>query len=160
MNFMLRTRNTGQLNIDRVFARMMVVFGGIFWIAALFGGTTAANYRNASYSPPELAHLSVGSLIPLALTSAVLVLGLFYERLTGIVLVLIALAMLVFGFTQHFGEANDVVLWVTALSVLVAPAAISGALYELAARRQEAQESAARREQRNHRLAADDTTGA
>ena len=157
MNFMLRTHNTGQLNIDRVFARMMVVFGGIFWIAALFGGTTAANYRNASYSLPELARLSAASLIPLALTIAVLVLGLFYERLTGILLVLIALAMLVWGFTQHWGE---VVLWVTALSVLVAPSAVSGALYELAARRQEAQESAARREQRNHRLAADDTTGA
>ena len=157
MNFMLRTRNTGQLNIDRVFARMMVVFGGIFWIAALFGGTTAANYRNASYSLPELAQLSVASLIPLALTIAVLVLGLFYERLTGIVLVLIVLAMLVWGFTQHWGE---IVLWVTALSVLVAPSAISGALYELAARRQEAQESAARREQRNHRLAADGTSQA
>ena len=152
MNFMLRTRNTGQLNIDRVFARMMVVFGGIFWIAALFGGTTAANYRNASYSLPELAQLSVASLIPLALTIAVLVLGLFYERLTGILLVLIALAMLVWGFTQHWGE---IVLWVTALSALVAPSAISGALYELAARRQEAQESAARREQRNHRLVSD-----
>lgn len=157
MNFMLRTRNTGQLNIDRVFARMMVVFGGIFWIAALFGGTTAANYRNASYSLPELAHLSIASLIPLALTILVLILGFFYERLTGILLVLIALAMLVWGFTQHWGE---IVLWVTALSVLVAPSAISGALYELAARRQEAQESSARREQRNHRLVPEDTTTA
>ena len=136
MNLMLRTRNTGQLNIDRVFARLLVVFGGIFWVAAFFGGTTAANYRNASYSLPELIQASTTALVPFALTIAVFVLGLFYERLTGIVLVVIALAMLVWGFTQHWGEVG---LWVTAVSVLVAPSAISGALYELAARRQENQ---------------------
>lgn len=142
MDFMLRTRNTGQLNIDRVFARLFVILGGIFWIAALFGGTTAANYRNASYSLPELAKASTTSLIPLAITIVVFLLGLYSERLTGIVLVVIVIAMLVWGVVAHWGE---VVLWVTAVSVLVAPSAIAAALYELAARRQEAQESDARR---------------
>jgi hypothetical protein len=157
MNFMLRTRNTGQINIDRIFARLFVFFGGIFWIAAFFGGTTAANYRNAQYSLPELAKASTTSLIPLALTIGVIVLGLFYERLTGILLAVTALLMLVWGFTQHWGE---VWLWVTAVSVLVAPSAIASALYELAARRQEAQELSATREQRNRRLAPEDTVDA
>ena len=142
MNFMLRTRNTGQLNIDRVFARGLVLFGGLFWVAAFFGGTTAANYRNATYSLPEIAKASTGSLIPLAITIIVFVCAMFYERLTGILLVVIALAMLVWGVTMHWGEA---VLWMTAVAVLVAPSAISGALFELAARRQEAQDLEASR---------------
>jgi hypothetical protein len=138
MNYLLRTRNTGQLNIDRVFARMLVIFGGLFWIAAFFGGTTAANYREASYSLPEIAKASTGSLIPLAITIVVFVLCLFYERLTGILLIVLALAMLVWGAVMHWGE---VVLWMTAVAVLVAPSLISGGLFELAARRQETQEA-------------------
>ncbi|HEY5541394.1 MAG TPA: hypothetical protein VIL41_08075 [Coriobacteriia bacterium] len=142
MNLMLRTKNTGRLNIDRVFARLLVILGGAFWVMAFFGGTTQANYANFVYSLPELAKASTTSLIPLAIVVVVFVLGLFYERLTGILLVVIAAAMLVWGFTAHWGE---VVLWVTAVSVLVAPSAISGALFELAARRQEAQELEATR---------------
>ena len=152
MNFMLRTRNTGELNIDRVFARLFVIFGGLFWVIALFGGTVAANYTRVTYSLPEIAKFSLASLVPLALTIVVFILGLYYERLTGIVLVLVAIAMLVWGAAEHWGE---LVLWVTAVSVLVAPSAVAGALYELAARRQEAQESAARREARNRSLASE-----
>ena len=136
MNLMLRTKNTGQLNIDRVFARLMVVFGGIFWIAAFFGGTTAANYREASYSLPELAKASSTALIPFAIVVIVLVLAMFYERLTGITLAVLVIGMLVWGGLSHWGEVG---IWLTAISVLVAPTAISGALFELAARRQERQ---------------------
>lgn len=136
MNLMLRTKNTGQLNIDRVFARLLVVFGGIFWIAAFFGGTTAANYREASYSLPELAKASTTALLPFALVVIVLVLAMFFERLTGILLAVMAIGMLVWGGLSHWGEVG---IWLTAISVLVAPTAISGALFELAARRQERQ---------------------
>ena len=136
MNLMLRTKNTGQLNIDRVFARLLVVFGGIFWIAAFFGGTTAANYREASYSLPELAQASITALLPFALVVIVLVLAMFFERLTGILLAVMAIGMLVWGGLSHWGEVG---IWLTAISVLVAPTAISGALFELAARRQERQ---------------------
>jgi hypothetical protein len=136
-NFLLRTKNTGQLNIDRVFARLLVVFGGMFWIAAFFGGTTAANYREASYSLPELAQASTTALIPLAITIIVFVLAMYFERLTGVVLAVMAIGMLVWGGLAHWGEIG---IWLTAVSVLVAPTAISGALFELAARRQERQE--------------------
>lgn len=137
MNLMLRTHNTGQLNIDRVFARLLVILGGLFWVVAFFGGTTKANYAGFVYTLPEIAKASVTSLVPLAIVVVVFVLALFYERLTGILLVIVAVAMLGWGVVAHWGE---VVLWVTAVSVLVAPSAISGALFELAARRQEAQE--------------------
>jgi hypothetical protein len=47
-----------------------------------------------------------------------------------------AIGMLVWGGLSHWGEVG---IWLTAISVLVAPTAISGALFELAARRQERQ---------------------
>ena len=137
MNLMLRAKNTGQLNIDRVFARLMVILGGIFWVWAFFGANTKASYSNFVYTLPEVEHAATMALIPLSIVIVVFVLGLFYERLTGLVLVAIAIAMLIYGVVNHIGE---VVLWVTAISVLVAPALIAAALYELAARRQEMQE--------------------
>jgi hypothetical protein len=137
MNIMMRTKNTGQLNIDRVFARLFVLLGGVFWVFAFFGANTKASYSNFVYTLPELEKAATMALIPLAIVVFVFVLGLFYERLTGIVLVAIALAMLVWGLVNNPGE---VVLWVTALSILVAPTVVSAAMYELAARRQEAQE--------------------
>jgi hypothetical protein len=140
MNLMLRTKNTGQLNIDRVFARLLVIFGGAFWVLAFVGGTTKANYAGFVYTLPELAKASTTALIPLAIAVAVFVLALFYERLSGILLVVIAVVMLGWGIVNHLGE---VVLWMTAIAVLVAPSAVSGALFELAARRQESQEMAA-----------------
>jgi hypothetical protein len=60
----------------------------------------------------------------------------FFERLTGILLAVMAIGMLVWGGLSHWGEVG---IWLTAISVLVAPTAISGALFELAARRQERQ---------------------
>ena len=137
MNLMLRAKNTGQLNIDRVFARLLVVFGGIFWVAAFFGGTTAANYREASYSLPELMKASTTALIPFAIVVVVLVLSFFYERMTGLLLAILALGMIGWGVLAHWGEIG---IWLTAVAVLVAPTAVSGALFELAARRQERQE--------------------
>jgi len=137
MNIMLRAKNTGQLNIDRVFARLMVLLGGVFWVWAFFGANTKASYSYFVYTLPEVEHAATMALIPLSIVIVVFVLGLFYERLTGLVLVAIAIAMLIYGVVNHIGE---VVLWVTAISVLVAPALIAAALYELAARRQEMQE--------------------
>lgn len=137
MNLMLRTRSTGQLNLDRVFARVFVVLGGIFWVAAFFGETAKADYSNFVYTLPELAKASTMSLVLLAVVVAILVLCFFFERLAGLVLVVLAAGMVVWGIVAHWGEVG---LWLTAISVLIAPAAISGALFELSSRRQELQE--------------------
>jgi hypothetical protein len=140
MNIMLRTKNTGELNIDRVFARLFVVMGGIFWVAAAFtAGTVMKSYTEVPMTLPELQQGAMTALFPLVLIAVVFVLGWFYERLTGVMLVVVAIAMLVYGFFQH-SPATEPVLWVTAFSILVLPSLIAAALYELAARRQEAQE--------------------
>jgi hypothetical protein len=142
MNVMLRAKDTGELNIDRVFARLFVVLGGIFWIAAFATqNTVMKSYTGAALTLPELTKGATTALTPLVLVVAVFVLGMFYERLTGIVLVVVALAMIVWGFAMYF-KPDDMLLWITAFSVLVLPTLVSAALFELAARRQEAQELA------------------
>ena len=139
MNFMLRTRNTGQLNIDRVFARMFTIGGGIFWVAAIFtAGTVMKSYTNQPFTLPELQKGATTAFVPLLLVVAVFVLGMFYERLTGILLVVVAIIMVIYGSLLHpIGE--EPILWITAFSVLVLPSLIAAGLFELAARRQEAQ---------------------
>jgi len=135
MNLMLRTKNTGELNLERVFARVLVTIGGAFWFFGLLG-LQNMGYTQV-YSLPELTKALTLGAIPLAITVGSLILGMFYERLNGVLLVLAGIAMLVWGFVAHWGE---VVLWMTALSVLVAPAGFAGVLYLLAARTQEVQE--------------------
>ena len=143
MNIMLRTRNTGQLNIDRVFARLFTIGGGIFWVTAMFtAGTVMKSYTNQPFTLPELQQGAATAFTPLLLVVVVFVLGLFYERLTGILLVVAAIVMVIYGSLLH-PITQELLLWVTAFAVLVLPSLIAAALFELAARRQEAQEAAA-----------------
>jgi hypothetical protein len=140
MDLMLRTKDTGHLNIDRVFARLFLGLGGAFWVIAFFAANTVQSYSNLSgYTLPELAQAGTWALIPLAIVVAVFVLGFFFERLNGLVLLLIALAMVGYGVIQHW-SAEGAVFWITAFSVLILPTVIASALFELAARRQERQE--------------------
>jgi hypothetical protein len=136
MDFMLRTKDTGRVNVERVLARAFVVLGGLFWTLAFFGANTKASYSYFVYTLPEVERAAMYALIPLAITVAVFVLGLFYERVAGLALLVIAGAMLIYGVVGHLGE---LVLWVTAVSVLVAPSAIAAILYLYAARTQEFQ---------------------
>jgi hypothetical protein len=137
MDIMLRTKDTGRVNVERVLARSFVALGGLFWVLAFFGANTRASYAYFVYTLPELERAAMYALIPLLITAAIFALGMFYERAAGMVLLAIAVAMLVWGAINHLGE---VILWVTAVSVLVAPAAIAAVLFLLAARTQEVQE--------------------
>jgi hypothetical protein len=134
MNLMLRAKDTGELNIDRVFARVLLVTGGTFWMWALLGAQNMA--YGALYNLPELAQGLMLAAIPLVITIVLFVVGLFYERLAGVLLLLVAVAMILWGIVAHWGE---VLLWLTAFSVLVAPSGFAGVLYLLAARTQEVQ---------------------
>ena len=143
MNIMLRTRNTGQLNIDRVFARLFTLGGGLFWVIAFFtADMVMKSYTLQQVTLPEVQKGAASAFLPLALVIGVLALGMFYERLTGVILVVVAIAMLIWGLVMH-PFSQDPVMWITAFSVLVLPSLIAAALYELAARRQEAHEAMA-----------------
>ncbi len=139
MNLMMRTKNTGELNAERVFARFLVLVGGTFWFFAL-AGLQNMGYTQV-FSLPELTRAAMLGGIPLAITIGSFTLGLFYERLNGTLLVLAALGMIVWGGVAHWGE---IVLWTTALTFLAAPAGFSGLLYILASRTQEVQELTAK----------------
>lgn len=134
MDFMLRTKDTGQVNVERILARSFVVLGGLFWTLTFFGANTKASYANFVYTLPEIGRAAMFALIPLTITVGVFALGMFYERIAGLVLLAIVVAMNVYGVVNYPGE---VVLWATAVSVLVAPAAVAAVLYLLAARTQE-----------------------
>jgi hypothetical protein len=140
MNFMLRAQDTGKLNIDRVFARLFTLGGGLFWIVMFFAARTPQNGNTGltAYTLPEIASAAWAVFIPFLLVVLVLALSFFYERLTSIVLLVAALIMLAYGVVEHW-SAQGIVLWITAFSVLVLPSLIAAALFELAARRQEAQ---------------------
>jgi hypothetical protein len=134
MDFTLRAKDTGEFNLSRVFARVLVVTGGAFWTFALLGAQNMA--YGALYSLPELAQGLMLASVPLLITIVMFVLGLFYERLTGVLLLVIAVIMVAWGAVAHWGE---ILLWITAFSFLVAPTGFAGVLYLLAARTQELQ---------------------
>jgi len=137
MDVMLRAKDTGRVNVERILARSFVLLGGLFWTLAFFGANTRASYTNFVYTLPEVGRAATMALIPLAITVSVFVLGMYFERLAGVLLLLISAAMIAYGVVNYLGE---VVLWVTAVSVLVAPSAIAAILYLFAARTQEFQE--------------------
>jgi hypothetical protein len=134
---MLRAKDTGQVNVERILARSFVALGGVFWTLGFFGANTKASYANFVYTLPEVERAVMFALLPLALAVGAFVLGMFYERIAGIVLLIAAGAMLAYGVFAHLGE---VVLWITAVAVLVGPTFAAAILYFFAARTQEFQE--------------------
>ena len=137
MDFILRAKDTGEVNVERILARGFLVLGGAFWTLAFFGANTKASYAYFVYTLPEVERAVMFALVPLAMTIAVLVLGLFYERLAGAALLIAVAVMLAWGVLNHLGE---VVLWVTAVAVLVGPSLAAAILFFFAARTQEFQE--------------------
>jgi hypothetical protein len=110
------------MGLERLFARAFVVAGGLFWMAASFMGdygyhrvSTLVSARNA--------------LLPLALTVVVFVLGLYSERATSALLGAGFLAILGWGVIGGWETG----VWVLMGATLIAPIAISGVLYFLAA---------------------------
>lgn len=137
MYVMLKAQNTtGELNWERLVARILVIVGGLFWVFVALGAQKAA-YSTSVYSLPEFSFGSAIALLPLALAVGAFVLGLYYERLTGLLLLVAALLMLIWGALEHWG---DIGLWSIAITFLVAPAAFAGVFYLLAARTQEVHE--------------------
>lgn len=142
MNFMLRAKDTGQPNIFRILARGFVLVGGAFWTIMFFAVNTNASYSNFVYTLPEIQQAVMYALIPLVLAIGVFVLGFFYERVAGLVLLAAAVAMLVWGLV--FNLDTGIGVWLSAFIVLVLPTAVSGVLYLLAGGKQESQASTPR----------------
>lgn len=110
-------------NMERLFARIFVLGGGLFWIMASFMG----DYGLHTISPLVSAR---NALIPLALTVIVLAVGWFYEYVAAGILAVAEVGIIVWGFTQGW-EAG---VWILLGISLLMPIGVAGVLYYLAAR--------------------------
>jgi ABC-type Na+ efflux pump permease subunit len=114
------------MNVQRIFARGFVIGGGGVWIIAALGSPYGIRTVSVLTS-------AVNSVALLALTVAVFVLGLFYEQLTGVLLLAGAVAASLYGLATGWEPG----VWVTMTAVLIGPMLVAGALFSLAARMQD-----------------------
>lgn len=133
MELLSRTCKTESMNVERIIARLFVVLGGLFWIFMLWGSQTGSGYSLGPLSSSEIRSALGSAAIPLAFTILVFILGLFFERLTALVLLLAAAAVIIWGIVAAWESG----VWMMAIAVLVAPILIAAALYWLAGRMQQ-----------------------
>jgi len=117
--------NADHMIVERLFARLFVIGGGVFWVSAVFG----ADYGYRGMTPLVSAR---NALLPLVLTLAVLGIGWFWERIATAVLAVGAVGVVVWGATMGWEPG----VWSLVIATLVAPMVIAGLLYWFAARMQ------------------------
>ena len=133
MELLSRTCKTETMNIERIIARAFVILGGLFWILMFFGSQTQARYAHMVYTVADVEKGLLNGLIPLVITVVVFVLGMFYERLTALLLVIGAAGVVVWGVIDQWGVG----VWMTIAALLIAPMLIAALLYWLAGRMQQ-----------------------
>lgn len=125
----------GRIFLERGFARGFVIAGGVFWSAAIF----AALYV---FRQSGMTSAIVGAFLPLAATSAVLVIGWYYERAAALLLAAASIAVVAWGVIFQF----ELGVWIILSCVLIGPMAIASVLFWMARREQEAMELAQARQ--------------
>jgi hypothetical protein len=125
MELLARTCKTEQMNAQRIFARIFVILGGLFWIFSAWGAKWA--YQGAPFTE-SLGYAAIYA----AAIAVIFVIGLFYEYLAA--LILVVGAVVVIGFGLFSGWESGV--WSIALFFFVLPMLIAAALYSMAARMQ------------------------
>jgi len=125
MELLARTCKMEQMNAQRIFARIFVIVGGLFWIFMAWGAEWA--YRGAPFS-----RALGGAAIYAAAIAVIFVIGLFYEYLVAAILVVGAVAVIAYGIFMGW-EAG---VWSTVFFFFVLPMLIAAALYGMAARMQ------------------------
>ena len=134
MDLFLRTCNAERMNIARIVGRGFVVIGGLVWTLMLFASETAARYADITYTLDDVVQAGIGAAIPAAVAVLVFVISLYYERLAALLLIVAAIATVVYGVMATWEPA----LWVTASLVIISPLVIGAALFLVAARTQRA----------------------
>ena len=121
--------STTHIAVERGVARAFVLLGGAFWSIATF----ASMY---SFGDSGTSAAVFAALIPLAACLATLVLGWYYERVTSVLLVVAALAVVAWGVIYQF-EAG---VWGIMVFALIGPMLTASTLFWFARREQEAYE--------------------
>ena len=125
MELLARTCKMEQMNAQRLFARIFVVLGGLFWVFMIWGAAWA--YKGAPFT-----EAISGAAIYAAAIAVLFIIGMFYENLAALILVVGAGAIVVFGFVSGWETG----VWATVIFFFVLPMLIAAALYYMAARMQ------------------------
>jgi len=125
MELLAKACNTEQMNAQRIFARVFVVVGGLFWVFMAWGTSWA--YRGA-----PLMEAMGGALIYAAAIALVFLIGMFYENIAALILAAGAVGVVAYGVFMGW----EVGVWGTVFFFFILPMLIASALYFLAARMQ------------------------
>lgn len=125
MELLARTCRTEQMNIQRIFARLFVLLGGVLWVFMAWGAQWA-------YKGAPITQAMGSALIYVIAIAVIFVIGLFYEYVASAILGAGALAIIVIGL---FGGWEPGV-WSLAIFFFVIPMLVASALYAAAARMQ------------------------
>lgn len=125
MELLAKTCKSEQMNAQRIFARIFVVLGGLFWVFMAWGAAWA-------YQGAPLTEALGGALVYAAAIAAIFLIGMFYENLAALILGAGAVAVVVYGVVMSW-EAG---VWGTVFFFFILPMLIAAALYFLAARMQ------------------------
>lgn len=118
-----KTPQGGLEYFERTLARAMVIAGSSFWVVAAFAG----HYLSRSVTLETSILTALG---PFLGTLATLVIGWKHERLASMLLFVTAAGVVVWGLIYNW-EAG---VWIVMTYAVIAPLAIAGALFTLAAR--------------------------
>lgn len=126
MEVLARTCKFEQMNVQRLVARGFVLVGAVLLFSMTF-------FSQFSYQGSPFAYAASFALIFAAGAVAVFVLGLFYENLAAIALLIGAVALIVWGIVGAW-EAGT---WGIMVFMFLIPMIVAAALYAAAARMQE-----------------------
>lgn len=125
MELLARTCKLERMNVQRIFARVFVLGGGLFWVAMAWGTEWA--YRGAPFT-----EALGGALLWAAGIGAVFAIGLFYEYVAAAILGVGAAAIVIAGIVLGWETG----VWAVVFFFFLLPMLIAAALYYLAARMQ------------------------
>lgn len=132
MALMTRACRYERMNVERLFARGFVVFGGVVWTVMLFASETAARHTDFAYTLEEVAAAASTALVPLAATLLVFVIGLFYEKLAALVLLAGVVGSIGWGVAAGWSAS----LWVIMGVAGIGPMLLAAVLFLMASRMQ------------------------
>ncbi len=122
---MQRVCNYERMNVERIFARLLVIALGAFWIL------TASVGAASGLANTPLASVAT-AMLPVALLVIVFVVGLFYEKPAAWLLFAGAILTIAWGLVARWEPG----VWGMMMALLAAPMLIAGLLYMLASRTQ------------------------
>lgn len=123
-------------HLERMFARGLVIAGGVFWMIAAFAGPYV-------YDGTSLVGSIKTAMWPFLAVLVILVIGWSYERLAAELLFAASAAVIVWGALY----AWEMGVWVIMTFVLILPTAAAGILFLLASRAEARRTATARERQ-------------